>query len=305
MEYAPLPTRSQLVELGRQMGCDLRHEWRIEGGLGCTMDVLRSGSADGPLVVLRRHGPWWPDKGVDVAMREFIVLDRLRTTAVPVPQPLWLGRGQVFAEPAMVIAYVEGSAEMAPDDALDWASQLADALADIHATPLDASVRAQLASGPPESADREPPEGFFEHPLAGPLLGRVQQLRTQNAAHELTLIHADFWPGNVLWRSGRLVAIVDWEDAALGEPTADIAYCALDMRYLDLDEASHHLVARYRLITGRSLDTLEYWTASALLRPMPDIAQRIPAWEQLGHAAVNRKRLRQRHTALIEEVLAT
>jgi aminoglycoside phosphotransferase (APT) family kinase protein len=37
------------------------------------------------------------------------------------------------------------------------------------------------------------------------------------------LLHGDFWPGNALWRDGALVAILDWEDAAIGDPLADVA----------------------------------------------------------------------------------
>ena len=27
------------------------------------------------------------------------------------------------------------------------------------------------------------------------------------------LMHGDYWPGNTLWKDGRLVGIIDWEDA--------------------------------------------------------------------------------------------
>ena len=29
------------------------------------------------------------------------------------------------------------------------------------------------------------------------------------------LLHGDFWPGNILWRDGRLVAVIDWEKRPL------------------------------------------------------------------------------------------
>jgi aminoglycoside phosphotransferase (APT) family kinase protein len=37
----------------------------------------------------------------------------------------------------------------------------------------------------------------------------------------LSLLHGDYWPDNTLWRDGRLVCVIDWEDAALGDPLAD------------------------------------------------------------------------------------
>jgi len=27
------------------------------------------------------------------------------------------------------------------------------------------------------------------------------------------VLHGDYWPGNVLWRDGRLVGVIDWEEA--------------------------------------------------------------------------------------------
>ena len=42
------------------------------------------------------------------------------------------------------------------------------------------------------------------------------------------LLHGDFWPGNLLWNNGQLVGIIDWEDAAIGDPLADLAKCRLE-----------------------------------------------------------------------------
>lgn len=304
MEYAPKPSPAQLAALGAEMHVDLHYARRIRGGLGCTMDVLRSASADRRWVVLRRHGPWWVERGVDVATREFVALDRLAAAGVPAPEPLWLGRGDIFEEPTIVISYIEGrSGVVVPDDHVAWAEHLAAVIAQIHALPVDEVLRNHLADGPPESLGSQPPPGFFDHPLAGDLLAKVRKLRASAAEHERTLIHADLWPGNTMWRGSKLVAVVDWEDAAFGDPMTDVAYCALDMRYIGLDGVSDHFVEHYRSLTGRSLDTFEYWTASALLRPMPDIAQWIPAWEQLGHPGVDADRLRARHSQLVHEVL--
>ena len=41
------------------------------------------------------------------------------------------------------------------------------------------------------------------------------------------LLHGDFWPENIMWREERIVAILDWEDAAIGDPLADVAGCFL------------------------------------------------------------------------------
>ena len=43
------------------------------------------------------------------------------------------------------------------------------------------------------------------------------------------LLHGDFWPGNLLWRGDELAAIIDWEDAMLGDPLGDLGKCRLEM----------------------------------------------------------------------------
>ncbi len=43
------------------------------------------------------------------------------------------------------------------------------------------------------------------------------------------LLHGDLWPGNVLWQDGRLVAVVDWEDGAVGAPLIDVASARGDL----------------------------------------------------------------------------
>jgi aminoglycoside phosphotransferase (APT) family kinase protein len=46
---------------------------------------------------------------------------------------------------------------------------------------------------------------------------------------EPTLVHLDYSPGNVLWAEGRISAIVDWEEAAYGDPGIEVAYCRMQM----------------------------------------------------------------------------
>lgn len=42
-------------------------------------------------------------------------------------------------------------------------------------------------------------------------------------------LHGDFWPGNVLWTCDRITAVVDWEDAALGDPPSDLGNARLEV----------------------------------------------------------------------------
>jgi aminoglycoside phosphotransferase (APT) family kinase protein len=85
------------------------------------------------------------------------------------------------------------------------------------------------------------------------------------------LLHGDFWPGNLLWRDGRLVAILDWEDAALGDPACDVAGCRLELlwKYGSITVARFtERYARRRPIDARRLAWWEVFVAAAGARFM-------------------------------------
>src|SRR5690606_20389909 len=60
------------------------------------------------------------------------------------------------------------------------------------------------------------------------------------------LLHGDFWPGNVLWHEGRLAAVIDWEDAEIGDPLVDLAVSRLDTLLIFGVSAMHDFTAHYQ-----------------------------------------------------------
>jgi aminoglycoside phosphotransferase (APT) family kinase protein len=89
------------------------------------------------------------------------------------------------------------------------------------------------------------------------------------------LLHGDYWPGNILWKDGRLVAIVDWEDAARGDPLADLANSRLEVLWAFGVEAmrlfTHHYTS---MATALDASALPYWDLYAALRP----ASKLSTW---------------------------
>lgn len=287
-------------------GGAVSHERRIEGGLGCTMDVLATvdGEDQSDRVVLRRYGPWGKPGDDHPAPVEAHALELAARGGVPVPELLWVDLDGVFEEPTIVISYIDGAPLTNPSDPMGWADQLSEALADIHATSLTDADYAALELARPGSGDDgvTVPEELAPHHLGEPLWKVVLERRAQLVSEEECFLHADFWPGNTLWRDGRLVAVVDWEHPAIGDPALDVAYATMDMRYVELDAAADRLVETYRTLTGRDLPNLAYWTAISLCRPMPDIARWHPSFVAFGHD-INVDELRARHVELIEKEL--
>lgn len=59
------------------------------------------------------------------------------------------------------------------------------------------------------------------------------------------LLHGDFWPGNILWQDGSLVAVLDWEDTALGDPRSDLAAARLELLWRYGEPAMRRFAAHY------------------------------------------------------------
>ena len=59
------------------------------------------------------------------------------------------------------------------------------------------------------------------------------------------LLHGDFWLGNLLWRGDQPAAIIDWEDAMLGDPVGDVGKCRLETLWALGEEAMELFTACY------------------------------------------------------------
>jgi hypothetical protein len=71
------------------------------------------------------------------------------------------------------------------------------------------------------------------------------------------LLHGDFWPGNTLWRDGRLVAVIDWEDAAVGDPLADVANARVELLWALGLEAMDDFTRRYEAAAADLADLFQ------------------------------------------------
>ena len=284
MPNAPLPTQEQLERVRDAIGAtSLAHSRRLRGGLSSTIDVLDDGDTR---LVLRRYGPWSEGRAVEVAARETRALELLQRANVPAPAPIWVDSDRVFEEQAILISFVEGSPDLTPSNPFDWAEQLAATLLRIHEIRLEPADEEIFPVGAGEDAQRiqEKPEIVLEHPLGEELLRRRVMLAARDVPSDLVFSHADFWPGNTLWREGSLSAVVDWDSAATGDRAMDVAYCSLDIRYLGMDRVADRFIAVYREMSGDALANLSHWESVGLCRPMPDIGEWVPAWESMGRS---------------------
>ena len=120
-----------------------------------------------------------------------------------------------------------------------------------------------------------------------------------------TLLHGDYWPGNLLWRGGALAAVIDWEDAARGEPLADLAISRLDVLCLFGGEAMARLTQVYAASRPVDLGALRFWDLCAALRLARLVGEDLAGWASFfapfGRADIRAALLRARFEAFVRQ----
>ncbi len=256
----------------------LLRTWELKGGVSAQVTALEIEQPDGQSkkMIVRQHGPVDLKTNPQVAADEFKLLRILQAAGLATPAPYYLDRtGEIFSTPYVVIEYVDGRTEFAPANLAGFLLQLATHLSSIHridCSNLDLSFLPQQEKVYTEKL-RERPARLDESIDEGRIrdtLERVWPLPQRNAS---VLLHGDYWPGNILWRDGQLVAVVDWEDAKVGDPLADLASSRLEILWAFGIDAIHRFTHHYQAVTPIDCTNLPYWDLCAALRPAFKIAE--------------------------------
>jgi aminoglycoside phosphotransferase (APT) family kinase protein len=195
--------------------------------------------------------------------------------------------GDLFGRPGFVTSFVQGNQILDPEDPQSWAHQLAFTLAQIHSIRYERSRMGFLFDGNYIGTwflrNNQDAARVAAQPDGGEVLHQVERLYDSLVPDHPTLLHVDYWPGNVLWLGGRINAIVDWEEASFGDPALDVAYMRMDMSLRGLHRVADGFLAAYEAEVGRPLRNLGSWELAAAVRAMPNAAE----W------TISRKALRQ------------
>ena len=223
----------------------------LTGGVSATVTELHldvAGTAR--RVVVRQLGP----AGVETARMEFALLGALWHAGVRVPEPVHLAADQG----CVVIGFVEGTTEVAAVDVAGALEQMAAFLAHLHG--LDPAPVSTVAGLMP----REDPIRALV-PLLPPHLAHLAPRLSLRSGNAPAVLHGDFWPGNVLWRHGRIAAVVDWEDAAVGDPVSDLAGSRLEVLWRYGPEAMASYTDAYLQRRRLDLADLPLWELKVAL----------------------------------------
>lgn len=236
------------------------------------LTVREPSGAEFSIVVRRYQAFGHYDRG-QKARREYAALQCACRNGIPAPQPLYLDDdGALLGIPGIVTRYVPGAQVESPADPLAWARALAETLARIHAVPLDFTPRSLLLDANDEATwflhSESIPDFMRDHPDGGRVWQAVRSGFPRLLPVPPTLVHVDYWPGNVLWDNGRVSAVVDWEEAAFGDPAIDVAYCRMDMALRGMPQAANEFLHAYETTTGHPLANVGFWELAAAARPM-------------------------------------
>ena len=284
---------------------------RMAGGSSARTLELELGLADGGArrVVARQYGERDLSQNPCVAECEYRLLSVAARLGLPTPKPLLLGEpGRDWPSAFIVIERVDGEPDFAPRDLDAHLRQMAGTLAAIHAVDADA---AGLDFLPPQADSvasrlRRTPNGAglgLSQDRIADALRAVWPLRSRNRP---SLLHGDFWPGNVLWKQGKLAAVIDWEDARIGEPLSDLANARLELMWAFGWDAARRFTRMYQDAAQVDAAHLPYWDLCAALGTASNFGAIADGWASAptpGRAAGARE-LRVRHGQFADDALA-
>ena len=215
---------------------------RITGGGSCEVFALDRGESSWVL----RRAPRHPSSATahDV-LREFRILDAIKDEAVRIARPvLSCSDADVFGSPFYVMERISGSPiraalpagwAVAPETHGQALEELVDALVAIHAVDWGACGLGDLAHTD-DYLDHQltrwlthlDDTGGRDLPVAHRIAGWLSDRRPSAQAN--ALCHGDYKLDNLLFAGDlppRLLAVVDWEMAAIGDPLIDLAWALI------------------------------------------------------------------------------
>jgi aminoglycoside phosphotransferase (APT) family kinase protein len=238
----PMEPDARLESIARRITPDGRVTgvWRLTGGVSAQVIAveIETPGKSRRKVVIRQHGEADRQRNPQIAQDEFRLLQKLHALNIPVPEPLLAdSSGEIFPTPYLVTTWIDGSTDFSPDDPLARARQLAEVLARIHQVDLDHADLRFLRPHPALALDLSQAEDRVRAAL---------EMAPPFEPNPPALLHGDYWPGNVLWRGDAIAAVIDWEDAATGDPLVDLANGRLEVLWAYGAAAMDAFTAQYQ-----------------------------------------------------------
>lgn len=287
-QIPPLPSSESITALLREIAPGSRLvDMRLMDGSFSNSTVLVTAVTNTnhtQQFVVRRYAVFGDYDRGEKARREYKTLELLAAPGLPAPEPLFLDTtGDVLDTPGIVTSFVAGQQVIAPVDVGSWVRELAVTLARIHAVPVTAVETSFLLNANAEVVwflkSGQVPDYMQQHPQGEAIWRAVHDLLPTLIPVRPGLVHIDYWTGNILWAGGKITAVLDWEEAAYGDPGYDVAYMRAELALLGGLSLADQFLAAYEAEYGRAVVNLPLWELAASVRFIENPAGMIPEWQ--------------------------
>ncbi len=78
-------------------------------------------------------------------------------------------------------------------------------------------------------------------------------------------MHGDVWPGNTVIAGSRILGLIDWKTAGVGNPGVDLGELRKQAAIGYGHEAPNHVLEGWEQDSGRRAEGVAYWDATAAL----------------------------------------
>ena len=237
----------------------------LAGGTSSAVHSLRvdTGGSHPLELVLRRFVRLdWLAEEPDTATREAQALSLLADVDLPTPRLVAVDPdGSAAGAPSVLMSRLTGRVEWDPKGVEEFLRALAEPLPVIHSVRVAAGV-AVPDYRPYPLRIRRPPAWAGRADVWERAFGVVD---SAPPGEERLFVHRDYHPGNVLWEGGRVSGIVDWVNASIGSPWADVGHCRVNIASELGQQAADRFLDLYRAVSGRTDDYDPYWDISAAI----------------------------------------
>lgn len=201
---------------------------RMKGGVSADVYSLALGQPDGTKsrVVLRLHGATHYGHSAEL---EFEILTALLRAGIPVPRPLSVDAScSILEHPYLIIEFVDGSSEIDASKLKARVEAMVKTLVKVHSVPANGMPSLPRRIDPvPDTLEFLPSDAEWKD-----IRDYLRHLKNSPFTGPDVVLHGDYWPSNLIWSEDRISSILDWEDAAFGDPLSDVACACLELRYI-------------------------------------------------------------------------
>jgi aminoglycoside phosphotransferase (APT) family kinase protein len=242
----------------------------LSGGVSASMTLISLADSGGGVqkwIVRQASEPTLASRPA-VSTMEFSLLSTLFEQGVPVPRPLFVDEdGEWFGSPTLVLEYLPGEMDFAPDSQPLRAQEVAQATALIHAIDLNSIAEVDVPRlGESITELCGEPRGILDQSVGeGKIRATLLKHWPPPHSNPPVLLHGDIWSGNLLWLEQHISGVIDWEDAWIGDPLLDVAGVRLDLACTFGFGAMEEFTRAYCAHSPVDMSGLAHWDLVAAL----------------------------------------